>query len=109
MPRDGKYIGRLMVWGPWIISGYYAEEKPLLEDGWFNTGDVANMGRTTKSGSPTAQRTSSSHAVNGLIDIENLAMGCLGVVEAASYPGGAAVACRCGCRRRDEAIDLGAS
>jgi len=31
----------LMVRGPWILSGYYREEKPLLEDGWFNTGDLA--------------------------------------------------------------------
>jgi fatty-acyl-CoA synthase len=46
MPRDGKSIGRFMVRGPWVISGYYGEEKPLLEDGWFNTGDLAVAGRT---------------------------------------------------------------
>src|SRR6266478_9649216 len=39
MPRDGKSSGRFMVRGPWIISGYYGEEKSLLEDGWFNTGE----------------------------------------------------------------------
>jgi fatty-acyl-CoA synthase len=43
MPRDGKSSGRFMVRGPWIVSGYYGEEKPLLEDGWFNTGDLAVM------------------------------------------------------------------
>ena len=43
MPRDGKSSGRLMVRGPWVLSGYYKEEKPLLEDGWFNTGDLAVM------------------------------------------------------------------
>jgi len=30
-----------MVRGPWIISGYYRDEKPLLHDGWFDSGDIA--------------------------------------------------------------------
>src|SRR5712675_571003 len=25
-------------------NGYYGEEKPLLEDGWFNTGEPVTMG-----------------------------------------------------------------
>ena len=41
-PRDGKSAGRLMVGAdPGIISGYYRDEKPLLHDGWFDSGDIA--------------------------------------------------------------------
>jgi fatty-acyl-CoA synthase len=85
MPRDGKSIGRFMVRGPWIISGYYGEEKPLLEDGWFNTGDLATMGsdndiRLTDRAKDVIK--SGGEWISS-IDIENLAMGCQGVVEAA--------------------------
>jgi len=85
MPRDGKSIGRFMVRGPWIIRGYYGEEKPLLEDGWFNTGDLATMGsdndiRLTDRAKDVIK--SGGEWISS-IDIENLAMGCPGVVEAA--------------------------
>jgi len=74
-----------MVRGPWIISGYYGEEKPLLEDGWFNTGDLAIMGsdndiRLTDRAKDVIK--SGGEWISS-IDIENLAMGCPGVVEAA--------------------------
>lgn len=42
-PRDGKAYGRLMVRGPWIIDTYYKADKSALEDGWFDTGDVATI------------------------------------------------------------------
>jgi acyl-CoA synthetase (AMP-forming)/AMP-acid ligase II len=85
MARDGKSIGRFMVRGPWIISGYYGEEKPLSEDGWFNTGDLATMGsdndiRLTDRAKDVIK--SGGEWISS-IDIENLAMGCPGVVEAA--------------------------
>ena len=85
MPRDGKSSGRLMVRGPWVLSGYYKEEKPLLEDGWFNTGDLAVM-----DGDNSIQLTDRAKDVIksggewiSSIDIENLAVGCPGVAEAA--------------------------
>jgi acyl-CoA synthetase (AMP-forming)/AMP-acid ligase II len=85
MARDGKSIGRFMVRGPWIISGYYGEEKPLLEDGWFNTGDLATMG--SDNDIRLTDRAKDVIKTGGewisSIDIENLAMGCPGVVEAA--------------------------
>ncbi len=43
LPRDGKAYGRLMVRGPWIINSYYKAEDVATEDGWFDTGDVANI------------------------------------------------------------------
>src|SRR5882757_5020606 len=85
MPRDGKSSGRFMVRGPWIVSGYYREEKPLLEDGWFNTGDLATI-----DGDNYIQLTDRAKDVIksggewiSSIDIENLAAGCPGVAEAA--------------------------
>jgi len=85
IPRDGKSSGRFMVRGPWVVSGYYREDKPLLEDGWFNTGDLATI-----DGDNYIQVTDRAKDVIksggewiSSIDIENLAMGCPGVAEAA--------------------------
>ena len=41
--RDGKAVGRLQVRGPWVASHYYRAEESALEDGWFDTGDVASI------------------------------------------------------------------
>jgi fatty-acyl-CoA synthase len=43
LPHDGETFGRLMVRGPWIIERYYLAEESALEDGWFDTGDVATI------------------------------------------------------------------
>ncbi len=43
LPHDGKAFGRLMVKGPWVIERYYLAEKSALENGWFDTGDVATI------------------------------------------------------------------
>ena len=46
-PHDGKSMGELLVRGPWIISGYFADEaasRAAVEpDGWFHTGDMATI------------------------------------------------------------------
>ncbi len=42
-PNDGIAFGRLMVKGPWIIERYFKAESSALEDGWFDTGDVATL------------------------------------------------------------------
>lgn len=85
MPRDGKSSGRLMVQGPWIVSGYYREDKALLEDGWFNTGDLAvldsdNYVQLTDRAKDVIK--SGGEWISS-IDVENLAAGCPGVAEAA--------------------------
>ncbi|QEI06814.1 fatty-acid--CoA ligase [Pigmentiphaga aceris] len=41
LPWDGKTFGNLMTRGPWIVNEYYGEDKSALQDGWFQTGDVA--------------------------------------------------------------------
>jgi fatty-acyl-CoA synthase len=85
LPRDGASSGRFMVRGPWIISGYYGDEKPLLEDGWFNTGDLAVM--DDDNNIHLTDRAKDVIKSGGewisSIDIENLAVGCPGVAEAA--------------------------
>ncbi len=44
-PHDGKSIGELLVRGPWVVSGYFADEAAsaaaVEPDGWFHTGDMA--------------------------------------------------------------------
>jgi len=42
LPWDGRSSGDLMVRGPWVASGYF-QVGPTLRDGWFPTGDVANI------------------------------------------------------------------
>ena len=43
LPQDGTAFGRLLVRGPWIIERYYKAEETALENGWFDTGDVATI------------------------------------------------------------------
>ena len=45
LPWDGKTSGDLLVKGPWIIDQYFKQEggSPLVEGGWFPTGDVATI------------------------------------------------------------------
>ncbi|ROZ75798.1 3-(methylthio)propionyl-CoA ligase [Ramlibacter sp. WS9] len=44
IPWDGETSGELLVRGPWIVDRYFKGEggNPLI-DGWFPTGDVANI------------------------------------------------------------------
>lgn len=44
LPRDGVAFGRLLVRGPWVVERYYkAQESALDKEGWFDTGDIANI------------------------------------------------------------------
>jgi acyl-CoA synthetase (AMP-forming)/AMP-acid ligase II len=47
LPHDGTSMGELLVRGPWIISGYLADEAAsaaaIEPDGWFHTGDMATI------------------------------------------------------------------
>lgn len=46
-PHDGTSMGELLVRGPWIVNGYFADAEAsaaaVEEDGWFHTGDVATI------------------------------------------------------------------
>ena len=42
-PHDGRTFGRLLVRGPWVIERYFKSDESALEDGWFDTGDIATI------------------------------------------------------------------
>ena len=85
MPRDGKSSGRFMVRGPWVIAGYFRDDKAVLQEGWFDTGDLAVMDddnniRLTDRAKDVIK--SGGEWISS-IDIENMVAGCPGVSEAA--------------------------
>ena len=43
LPHYGIASGNLYVKGPWVIQKYFKSEDSALDDGWFPTGDVANI------------------------------------------------------------------
>lgn len=78
LPHDGTAFGRLLVRGPWITDGYFeVEDRSSFVDGWFDTGDVANI---DPSGSMQIVDRSKDVIKSGgewisSIDLENLAVG----------------------------------
>jgi len=86
LPRDGVTSGHLLVRGPAISSGYYKlDENVLVEDGWFNTGDIANideLGYMQITDRDKDVIKSGGEWISS-IEIENTALGCAGVAEAA--------------------------
>ena len=87
LPRDGIASGRLQARGPWVIKRYFkAEEDATDADQWFDTGDVAMLHPDG-----TMQITDRSKDVIksggewiSSIELENAAVGCPGVAEAAA-------------------------
>ena len=87
LPRDGVSSGTLEVRGPWIIKRYYrADEDAVGDDLWFDTGDVAVM-------HPDGVMQITDRAKDVIksggewissIELENAAIGCPGVAEAAA-------------------------
>ena len=92
LPHDGKAFGHLMVRGPAVARSYFKGEggrngtdSIVDKDGWFDTGDVATLDElgfmqitdrakdVIKSGGEWISS----------IDIENFAVGCSGVAQAA--------------------------
>lgn len=88
LPRDGRTAGRLQVRGPWVISQYFADESGPCVDGgnWFDTGDVAiihpdGVMHITDRAKDVIK--SGGEWISSVI-LENAAMGCPGVAEAAA-------------------------
>ena len=92
LPHDGKAFGHLMVRGPAVARAYFKGEggrhgtdSIVDKDGWFDTGDVATLDElgfmqitdrakdVIKSGGEWISS----------IDVENIAVGCPGVAQAA--------------------------
>jgi len=86
LPRDGKTSGHLLVKGPCVSSGYFKlDENVLTKDGWFNTGDIANidpLGFMQITDRDKDVIKSGGEWISS-IEVENVAVGCPGVGEAA--------------------------
>jgi fatty-acyl-CoA synthase len=86
LPRDGQTSGHLLVKGPCVSSGYYRlDEQSLTDDGWFDTGDIANidpLGYMQITDRDKDVIKSGGEWISS-IEIENVAVGCEGVAEAA--------------------------
>ena len=87
LPRDGVSSGRLQVRGPWVVKRYFGAETDAIDaEGWFDTGDVAVLHPDG-----TMQITDRSKDVIksggewiSSVELENAAIGCPGVAEAAA-------------------------
>jgi fatty-acyl-CoA synthase len=87
LPRDGQSSGRLHVRGPWVVKRYFGADQDAIDaDGWFDTGDVAVLHPDG-----TMQITDRSKDVIksggewiSSVELENAAVGCPGVAEAAA-------------------------
>jgi fatty-acyl-CoA synthase len=87
LPQDGSVSGNMVVRGPWIVKGYMKGDgqNQFVEDDWFHTGDVCKI---EADGSVVITDRSKDVIKSGgewisSIDLENAAMGCPGVAEAA--------------------------
>ncbi len=86
LPWDGRTFGKLKVRGPCITESYYREDKPAVDaQDWFDTGDIATI-------DPDGTMTITDRAKDIIksggewissIEIENLAVACPDVAEAA--------------------------
>ena len=86
-PRDGRSSGRLQVRGPWVLQRYFKEDAPAVDaKGWFDTGDVAvihpdGIMQITDRSKDVIK--SGGEWISS-IELENAAMSCPGVAEAAA-------------------------
>jgi len=86
-PRDGTGSGRLQVRGPWVLDQYFQEERKAVDaNDWFDTGDVAviHPDGTMQITDRSKDVIKSGGEWISSIELENAAMGCAGVAEAAA-------------------------
>ncbi len=86
-PRDGESSGRLQVRGPWVIQRYFQAEADATEgDSWFDTGDVAVLhpDGTMQITDRAKDVIKSGGEWISSVELENAAIGCPGVAEAAA-------------------------
>ncbi|WP_168355785.1 long-chain fatty acid--CoA ligase [Sphingomonas gei] len=86
-PRDGVASGRLQVRGPWVIKQYYGEAQLAVDsDNWFDTGDVAVLhpDGTMQITDRAKDVIKSGGEWISSVELENCAIGCAGVAEAAA-------------------------
>ena len=86
-PCDGLSSGRLQIRGPWVVKRYFkADEDATEADQWFDTGDVAVMhpDRTMQITDRAKDVIKSGGEWISSVELENAAVGCPGVQEAAA-------------------------
>lgn len=86
-PRDGVSSGRLQIRGPWVIKRYFKAEQDCIDaDNWFDTGDVAviHADGTMQITDRAKDVIKSGGEWISSVDLENAAVGCPGVAEAAA-------------------------
>ena len=87
LPRDGEHSGRLQVRGPWVVKRYFKEDEDAAGEGnWFDTGDVAALhpDGTMQITDRAKDVIKSGGEWISSIELENCAVGCPGVAEAAA-------------------------
>ncbi|MGE0727232.1 MAG: long-chain fatty acid--CoA ligase [Acidimicrobiia bacterium] len=91
LPHDGVAQGELLARGPWVAGAYYRDERAgsggtsHTADGWLRTGDIATMdteGYITLVDRAKDVIKSGGEWISSII-LENAAVGCAGVAEAA--------------------------
>jgi fatty-acyl-CoA synthase len=86
-PRDGQSSGRLQVRGPWVVKRYFQADADAVDaDGWFDTGDVSviHPDGTMQITDRAKDVIKSGGEWISSVDLENAAVGCAGVAEAAA-------------------------
>lgn len=87
LPRDGSSAGRLHIRGPWVVKRYFGAETDTIDaDGWFDTGDVAliHPDGTMQITDRSKDVIKSGGEWISSVELENAAVGCPGVAEAAA-------------------------
>jgi acyl-CoA synthetase (AMP-forming)/AMP-acid ligase II len=87
LPRDGQTSGKLQIRGPWVLKRYFQAEADAIDaDNWFDTGDVATIHAdgTLQLTDRTKDVIKSGGEWISSVELENAAVGCPGVAEAAA-------------------------
>ena len=87
LPRDGTSSGRLQVRGPWVVKRYFKAEADAVDgDQWFDTGDVSviHPDGTMQITDRAKDVIKSGGEWISSVELENAAVGCPGVAEAAA-------------------------
>ena len=87
LARDGEEAGALQVRGPWVVQRYFKAEEDCTEDGgWFDTGDVGIIHETGALQLTDRDKDliKSGGEWISSVELENAAVGCPGVAEAAA-------------------------
>ena len=87
MLSDGEEAGALQVRGPWVVQRYFKAEEDCTEDGgWFDTGDVGIIHETRALQLTDRDKDliKSGGEWISSVELENAAVGCPGVAEAAA-------------------------